>query len=117
MRPVMIYSMLPMAIFNAAENPGAIQEQPALKPVTTTPAVAVARLESTHLSIPVNRTVLIESCNAIRHISVENPGLIDVLAVNNHELVIYPRLTGETILVVSTASRDERLTITASKAA
>ena|SRR5690349_12526793 len=116
MRPVMIYSMLTMAIFNAAETPGTIRQQPALKPLTTTP-IHVARLESTHLTIPVNRTVLIESRNAIRQISVENPELIEVMAVNNHELVIYPRLTGETTLVVSTASGDERLTITASKAA
>ena len=102
MRATLFYTMLAMAIMNAAESAG---DQPAeLKPAAGAPAIGAVKLQSTRLVTSVNQSELIESDVSIRRVSVGNPELIEVVAVSNRELVVNAKAAGETTLIVWSAA-------------
>ena len=105
MRPVMIYTMLTIAIIRAMEGAGNAPAPQAQPPVLTgAPAIGAVKLESTRLVTSVNKSELIESEAAIRRVSVGNPDMIEVVAVSNRELVVNAKAAGETTLIVWTAA-------------
>jgi pilus assembly protein CpaC len=103
MRPVMIYTMLTIAILNAVEGAGSAPAG-AEATVAGAPAIGAVKLESTRLVTSVNRSELIESEASIRRVSVGNPDMIEVVAVSNRELVVNAKAAGETTLIVWTAA-------------
>jgi pilus assembly protein CpaC len=102
MRATLFYTMLAMAILNAAEQTGAIPSE--LKPVAGAPAIGAVKLQSTRLVTSVNQSELIESDVSIRRVSVGNPEVIEVVAVSNRELVVNAKAAGETTLIVWSAA-------------
>ena len=85
MRPVMIYTMLTIAIIRAVEGAGNApvpQAQQEGKPsvVAGAPAIGAVKLEATRLVTAVNQSELIESDTSIRRVSVGNPDMIEVVS-------------------------------------
>jgi pilus assembly protein CpaC len=104
MRPVMVYTMMMIAILNVVEGAGNSPAAQELKPLAGVPAIGAVKLESTRLVTSVNKSELIESDASIRRVSVGNPEIIEVVAVSNRELVVNAKAAGETTLIVWTAA-------------
>lgn len=102
MRATLFYTMLAMAMLNAADSSGDVPAE--LKPFAGAPAIGAVRLESTRLVTLVNTSELIESDMSIRRVLVDNPELIEVVAVGNRELVVNAKAAGETTLIVWSAA-------------
>ncbi len=104
MRATLFYTMLAMAILNAADSVGEVTAE--IKSVAGAPSIGAVKLEATRLVTSVNQSELIESDVPIRRVSVGNPDLVEVVAVSNRELVLNAKAAGETTLIVwSTAGR------------